>query len=104
MPRWILGLLISAVIVTNTFGQEPRGETRDIIYATVNGKDLRLDLYMPRNVASPFLVVWVHGGAWSRGSKADAPLGFVSSGFALASLDFRLSTEAPFPAQIQDIK
>jgi acetyl esterase/lipase len=79
-------------------------EFKDVIYATVDGKDLGLDVYLPTGVQSPPLLVWVHGGAWSSGSKAQAPMVFVAHGFAVASLDFRQSTEARFPAQVHDIK
>ncbi len=54
--------------------------------------------------ANPPLLVWVHGGAWSAGSKEQYPEVFVTKGFALASLDFRQSTEARFPANVHDIK
>jgi acetyl esterase/lipase len=78
--------------------------TKNIIYAEVGGRKLLLDLYKPVNVHNPHILVWVHGGAWRSGSKEDPPLGLLSTGYAIASLDFRLSTEAPFPAQIYDIK
>jgi len=48
--------------------------------------------------------VWVHGGAWSTGTKANVPTAFVENGFAVASVDFRQATEARFPAQVFDIK
>lgn len=79
-------------------------EYKDIVYATVDGKELGLDVFLPAGVASPPLLVWVHGGRWSSGTKAQAPMVFVANGFALASLDFRQSTEARFPAQVHDIK
>jgi acetyl esterase/lipase len=77
---------------------------KDVVYATVDGKALKLDLYMPANVKTPYLVVWVHGGAWRSGNKESVPKGFVENGFATASLDFRQSTEARFPAAVHDIK
>ena len=77
---------------------------KDLVYATVDGKDLALDLYLPAGVKSPPLLVWVHGGAWSTGSKASVPMQFVGHGIATASVDFRQSTEARFPAQVHDIK
>ncbi len=77
---------------------------KDIQYATVDGKALLLDLYLPEGVPSPPLVVWIHGGAWTRGSKDRVPPHFVEAGFATASIEFRQSTEAKFPAQIHDIK
>ena len=79
-------------------------EFKDVVYATVDGKTLGLDVYVPAGVQSPPLLVWVHGGAWSSGTKAQAPTVFVANGFAMASLDFRQSTEARFPAQVHDIK
>jgi acetyl esterase/lipase len=79
-------------------------EFKDVTYATVDGKPLALDLYLPGGVAQPPLVVWVHGGAWRQGSKASVPLGFVRNGIATASVDYRLSTEARFPAMVHDIK
>jgi acetyl esterase/lipase len=77
---------------------------KDIVYATVNGNDLKLDIYMPTGVKAPVLLVWVHGGAWRSGSKENLPKVFSQRGIAIASLDFRQSTEARFPAAIHDIK
>jgi len=69
-----------------------------------------LDIYLPAG-ATPGtpLVVWIHGGAWMLNDKyADMGYmrntiqGILSRGYALASIDYRYSTEAVFPAQIQD--
>jgi acetyl esterase/lipase len=77
----------------------------DIQYATADGHALLLDLYLPQGVKQPPLLVWIHGGAWRAGSKASMPLGdLVQHGFAVASVDYRLSPVARFPAQIHDIK
>ena len=76
----------------------------DIVYATVDGKDLALDVYMPAGVREPPLLVWVHGGAWRNFTKAQVPPVFSENGFAVASLDFRQATDARFPAQVHDIK
>lgn len=77
---------------------------RDIEFAVVEGHRLALDLHLPER-QSGALVVWVHGGAWRSGSRADMPLGkLVEDGFAVASVSYRLSTVAKFPAQIHDIK
>ncbi len=78
-------------------------EFKDVVYAEVDGKALGLDLYVPR--ADAPLVVYVHGGAWRNGTKADGvPQFLIDAGFAVASLDFRQTTEAPFPANVHDIK
>jgi acetyl esterase/lipase len=77
---------------------------KDVVYATVNGKPLALDLYLPANVQHPPLVVYLHGGAWKDGDKTQYPAFLVERGFAVASLDFRSTNVAPFPANVQDIK
>jgi acetyl esterase/lipase len=78
---------------------------RDIEYAQAGDQALTLDLYLPKSPNGPPLVVWVHGGAWRAGSKKDMPLGrLVEQGYAVASVDYRLSPVAPFPAQVHDLK
>ncbi|MDX1563555.1 MAG: alpha/beta hydrolase [Gammaproteobacteria bacterium] len=80
-------------------------KTGDIHYATVDGHDLALDLYMPAGVDNPPLLVFVHGGAWRFGSRASVSgIDLVDHGFAIASVSFRLSPVAPLPAQVHDIK
>lgn len=77
----------------------------DIEFAVVDGARLMLDLYLPKGVENPPLLVWVHGGGWSRGSRSPvSTVAFVNDGYAMASIDHRLSGTAPFPAQIHDIK
>lgn len=76
----------------------------DIEYAQVNGKSLKLDVYLPTQQSAP-LIVYVHGGAWRAGSKSSVPiLKLRDRGFAVASVDYRLSVDAVFPAQAHDIK
>jgi len=67
---------------------------------------LGLDIYKPATVDGKLpLVVWIHGGAWRGGSKKNCPLLFLTEhGYAVASIDYRLSQEAIFPAQIEDCK
>jgi len=78
---------------------------RDIEFAKVGERSLKLDLHLPSGKPRSPLIVWVHGGAWRSGSKKDMPLGkLVEDGYAIASVDYRLSTEAKFPAQAHDIK
>jgi acetyl esterase/lipase len=77
---------------------------QDLEYARVEHKPLLLDLYLPKWKPT-VSVIWVHGGAWRAGSKKDVPvLRWCDQGMAIASVDYRLSPEAPFPAQIHDIK
>ena len=78
--------------------------TKNLVYAETDNKKLQLDIYKPKNQKEPYLIVWVHGGAWHSGSKENPPLGLLPYGYALASVDFRASTEKPFPANVHDIK
>lgn len=72
-----------------------------------NGHALqRLDLYVPETRDGPLpLIVWIHGGAWNQGSKRNCPaLPWTKKGFVVASIDYRLCQDSPFPAQIEDCK
>jgi acetyl esterase/lipase len=77
----------------------------DISYVT-NGHALqKLDLYVPRTEGKVPLIIFVHGGGFSRGDKrGESPLQFLAEGYAFASLNYRLSQDAIFPAQIEDCK
>ena len=80
-------------------------EKEEHVFAETDGVKLALDLYVPSQRSSNVLLVYVHGGAWSRGSKDDAKVhGLVDRGYALASVDYRLTTKAKFPANVHDIK
>ena len=80
---------------------------RDITYRP----DLHLDLYLPHAPTRPLpLIIWIHGGGWrdtlqtrSAPSMPAAPL-LTDAGFAVASIDYRLSSAAHYPAQIEDVK
>jgi acetyl esterase/lipase len=78
----------------------------DIEFATVNNKKLLLDMYVPNDINTPMpLIVWVHGGGWRGGSKKYCPaLWLTKHGYVVASINYRLSGEAVFPAQIHDCK
>jgi acetyl esterase/lipase len=117
------GLLIAILVLMQpmfVFGQKPNPyvnvfPTGTVIHDNVpynNDADPRhlLDLYLPANAQGKVpLVIFVHGGGWISNDKY-ADMGYmkktiaeiVSSGFALASIDYRLATQAVFPALIQD--
>jgi acetyl esterase/lipase len=85
---------------------------RDIVYATRPGfRPLSLDLHRPEHDGAP-VIVFMHGGGWRLGSRRvlcptfSAQNGFprlVAAGFAVAAVDYRLSGEAVFPAQLDDV-
>ncbi len=82
----------------------------NIPYANDTLKKHLLDVYLPPTGKSNYpVVIWVHGGAWMLNDKyADMDYmrntvrGFIDSGYAVVSIDYRHSTTAVFPAQIQD--
>ena len=76
---------------------------RDIPYVANGHVRQTLDLYMPVATRPVPLVVWVHGGAWKLGSKDWINVKYLAQhGYAIASVDYRFSGDAKFPAQIQD--
>ena len=79
---------------------------RDVEYARVDGQPLRLDLYLPTNATRPVpVIVFIHGGAWRAGSKTTCPsVHLAGKGYAIVSIDYRLTDKATFPAQIHDCK
>lgn len=78
---------------------------RDLGYVTNGHPRQKLDLYLPAQGTNLPLVVWIHGGAWLAGSKEQCrALPLLKDGFAAASVNYRLSQHAIFPAQLEDCK
>lgn len=79
---------------------------RDLEYLPDGHERNRLDLYLPDAATRPFpVIVWVHGGGWVGGDKARSPaISFATKGYAVASINYRFSHHAIFPAQIHDCK
>lgn len=78
---------------------------QDVSYIADGDASQKLDLYLPEmNSEKPLpLVVHIHGGGWRGGSKFPCPVvGMVGKGYAVASVEYRFSDKARFPAQIQD--
>ena len=82
----------------------------NIPYAGDTLKKHLLDVYLPARTVNPLpVIIWFHGGAWMTNDK-HADMGymrntvksFIDSGYAFATIDYRFSTTAVFPAQIQD--
>lgn len=108
-----LGLLVVAMPLLSQPAREamhprvPEGTKihYDLSYVSNGHERQKLDLYVPDAVEPLPLILWVHGGAWLSGSKDDpVPLAYLEAGYALASINYRLSPDAQFPAQIQDCK
>ncbi len=94
---------------TNRTNRLPQGIVahRNLVYASVGERKLLLDLYLPSGAAEPVpVVIWVHGGGWRKGSKEGISRTheLMKRGYAVASVGYRLSGEATFPAAIEDSK
>jgi len=83
-------------------------DIRDVVYGDVGGRALRLDILRPDPVPDAPMpaIVHIHGGGWMGGSKDDSNPneGLARAGFFTVNVEYRLSPEAVFPAQIQDVK
>jgi acetyl esterase/lipase len=79
---------------------------KDLPYVKDGLPSQRLDLYLPGSgVKNPPLVVFIHGGGWQAGSKkAVAAQPLLGQGYAVASVEYRFSQAATYPAQIEDCK
>ncbi len=95
--------------------QGPRGALppgakahRDLAYFEGGHERQKLDLYLPEKSDRPLpVILWIHGGGWAAGSKDQCPPlrgGYLERGYAVASIGYRLSGHAVFPAQIEDCK
>jgi acetyl esterase/lipase len=104
----VLGLLWIALMSSSALGQTlPEGAQalRDLAYVPGGHERQKLDLYLPSPEGKHPLVIWVHGGAFRMGSKDPCPaLWLLQDGYAVASINYRLSQHALFPAQIEDCK
>jgi acetyl esterase/lipase len=96
----------------NSMNQPPPPDMiihRDLAYVANGHPRQKLDLYLPSAGQNLPLLIWVHGGAFRMGSKEGlefdpVPLAYLAQGYAVASINYRLSQHALFPAQIEDCK
>lgn len=82
---------------------------RNITYVDKPESDSqKLDIYVPKSASNmnPVpIVIWIHGGGWRSGDKRFGPfVPLLRKDYAVASINYRLSQEAKFPAQIHDCK
>ena len=106
--------LISLVVAQAQSAESENRSTSDytvvanVQYCTAAGKPLLMDVFVPRQRIRPLTpaVLWLHGGGWERGDKngSSGARFLASAGFVAASIYYRLSGEATFPADIEDCK
>lgn len=79
---------------------------RDLAFASLpDARILKLDLYLPVHGRPAPLLMWIHGGAWTHGSKDEPPvLSYLQEAYALASIEYHFSHEALFPQQAHTCK
>jgi len=82
----------------------------DVTYGNVSGVALKMDIHYPQASDRPVpAVVYVHGGGWISGDKAEGAGArvipeMVARGYLVAAINYRLAPEYKFPAQIEDVK
>ncbi len=78
------------------------------VYARRGGQELLLDIHRPDNVSGPLpVVLFIHGGGWFMGNRTTGPdfsRFFARDGFAMVSIEYRLSSTAIFPACLEDVQ
>jgi acetyl esterase/lipase len=97
---------VPAIVVV---AQSSPVEVRTVTYATRDGVDLLLDLYLPpKPVRRPTpVIVFLHGGGWSGGTRTTGPdfkRYFAGDGFAMASIEYRLTPAITFPSNVEDVR
>jgi acetyl esterase/lipase len=109
MFRKLLSLALCACFVPTTYAadnSESENIIREIEFAKPDGHSLLLDLYLPEDRSAPVpVVVFVHGGGWKNGSRKSGGKNaawLTEHGIAVASIDYRLTDVAMWPAQIND--
>jgi len=100
--------LAASATVCGRAQQAPQRSWTDLAYASLSQAQ-RLDIHVPASGPGPFpVIVQIHGGAFMGGDKADRQLTPVLSavvrGYAVVAINYRLSGEVLFPAQIHDVK
>ncbi len=111
--RYLIPLLFAAIAAAQ--GQDPPFHLPDsvekkenLVYATYGGRQMHLDLFLPKTGKTPYpVVVYIHGGGWKGGNKsafARQAAHMAAKGVAGACIEYRLSGEATWPAAIYDSK
>ena len=82
---------------------------KDLVYAKYGEREMHIDLYSPKEPGAEKLpaVILIHGGGWNSGNKImEAPMAIylAAHGFVTATVEYRLSPEAKYPAGVTDVK
>ena len=100
-------LLLTSTASASAVDPKFKGFT-NVVFENVQGKDVCLDVYLDPNISwKQPLIIYIHGGGWQGRTKIDGAVyadSFLKRGYVYATIDYRLTNEAIFPAQIQDAK
>lgn len=93
----------------NEFHSDSVSEKRNIVYCNSNDRKLMLDVFYPKqkNKVSRIAILFIHGGGWRTGNRTQHyPLAqrLAGLGYVCVTPEYRLSTEASYPAAVYDIK
>ena len=117
-------LFVSLLIGSISLAQEPKAKPAPtklapevtaaleahpgLVYASYGQREMQLDLWKPKNAEQPLpAIICIHGGGWFKGeraSMANLAQALAAKGFVTATISYRLSGEAKFPAALQDCK
>ena len=83
-------------------------EYKDVVYKTVDSMQLKLDIYHSKDIQKAMpLIIFIHGGAWKKGNKDDYLVylsSYAKKGYVTATVQYRLTDVAKFPAQLHDVE
>ena len=109
MKKQVLIALIFLSAMTHSYSQTLTPTLSNVDYVGNNFAQQFMDIYIPPGLTSPApVIVFIHGGGWSGGSKGPGNVPYFqqsfNSGFICADINYRLSTDSVWPAQIEDCK
>ena len=103
----LIALLISASLLSVACAQDAAlNAQRDIPYAEPADPLQKLDVYAPAGAKNLPVVVWIHGGGWHMGDKAEVgekPQAFAKKGFLFVSVNYRLQPKVAMGELVRDV-
>ena len=104
----IAALFLLLGLVAGVCAREYRVDrTQDIVYKEIDGKKLRLNVFVPKGDGPFPAVLVVHGGAWRAGSRTQLTMyakSLARRGYSCFAINYRLAPKHKSPAQIEDCR
>jgi acetyl esterase/lipase len=103
---WVIIWLWIAWVFWYNLYNKTRPDFKNVTYSEVSKTNI-LDIYIPKTAKAPYpVVIWVHGGGFISGNKSNPQSldRLLSEWFAIVSVNYRLSNEAKWPAQLTDME